>query len=60
MLGVSVSRVYSPPQFLSCFPSFSVLTGTTADNILITENGYENLTTTAKEVEDMYKLINGS
>lgn len=59
MLGVSVSRVYSPPQFLSYFPSFSVLTGTTADNILITENGYENLTTTAKEVEDMYKLING-
>ncbi|KAH0608394.1 uncharacterized protein H6S33_001528 [Morchella sextelata] len=28
------------------------------DNILITETGNENLTTTVKEVEDMYKLIN--
>lgn len=59
MLGVSVSRVCSPP-FLLYFPSSTFLTGITTDNILITETGYENLTTTAKEVEDMYKLINGS
>lgn len=43
----------------SCSPS-AFLTNFTADNILITEGGYENLTTTAKEVEDMYRLINGS
>lgn len=30
------------------------------DNILITENGYENLTTTVKEVDDMCGLVNGS
>jgi Xaa-Pro dipeptidase len=29
-----------------------------ADNILITEDGYENLTTAVKEVEDMERIIN--
>ncbi|KAF8540820.1 putative Xaa-Pro aminopeptidase [Trichophaea hybrida] len=29
------------------------------DNILITEDGYENLTTAVKEVEDMERIING-
>lgn len=30
------------------------------DNILITKDGYENLTTVPKEIEDMEKLINGA
>jgi Xaa-Pro dipeptidase len=30
------------------------------DNILVTENGYENLTTAVKEVAEMEKIINGS
>jgi hypothetical protein len=30
------------------------------DNILITKDGYENLTTAVKDVAEMEKLINGS
>ena len=30
------------------------------DNILITKDGYENLTTAVKDVADMEKIINGS
>jgi len=30
------------------------------DNILITKDGYENLTTAPKDVADMEKIINGS
>jgi Xaa-Pro dipeptidase len=30
------------------------------DNVLITKDGFENLTTTPKSVEDMEKLINGA
>jgi len=30
------------------------------DNLLITEKGYENLTTAVKDVAEMEKLINGS
>lgn len=30
------------------------------DNILITKDGYENLTTAVKDVDEMEKLINGS
>ena len=30
-----------------------------ADNVLITPDGYENLTTAIKEVEDMERIING-
>lgn len=52
--GVRIEGIFSCP-----IPS-AFLTDSAADNILITESGYENLTTTAKEVEDMYKLINGS
>jgi hypothetical protein len=32
---------------------------TDADNILITKSGFENLTTAVKDVDEMYKLING-
>jgi Xaa-Pro dipeptidase len=31
-----------------------------ADNLLITEDGYENLTPTPKEVDEIKKIINGS
>jgi len=31
---------------------------TITDNILITESGYENLTTAVKEVDEMEKIIN--
>jgi Xaa-Pro dipeptidase len=30
------------------------------DNILITKDGYENLTTAVKDVDEMEKLINGA
>jgi Xaa-Pro dipeptidase len=30
------------------------------DNLLITKDGYENLTTAVKDVDEMEKLINGS
>lgn len=30
------------------------------DNILITKDGYENLTTAVKDVAEMEKIINGS
>jgi len=30
------------------------------DNILITKDGHENLTTAIKDVDEMCKLINGS
>lgn len=33
--------------------------GDGADNVLITPDGYENLTTAIKEVEDMERIING-
>jgi Xaa-Pro dipeptidase len=32
---------------------------TFADNILITEDGYENLTPTPKEVDDITKIVSG-
>lgn len=30
------------------------------DNLLITKDGYENLTTAVKDVDEMEKLINGA
>jgi Xaa-Pro dipeptidase len=30
------------------------------DNVLVTKDGYENLTTAVKEVDEMEKLINGT
>lgn len=30
------------------------------DNILVTKDGYENLTTAVKDVDEMAKLINGA
>lgn len=32
--------------------------GDGTDNVLITPDGYENLTTAVKEVEDMERIIN--
>lgn len=37
----------------------SMLTFVLIDNILVTENGYENLTPTPKEVDEMRKIITG-
>jgi Xaa-Pro dipeptidase len=37
-----------------------LLTLCAADNLLITEDGYENLTPTPKEVEDINKIVKGA
>ena len=52
---MSVSKV--------CFPLVMVcvvLALIEIDNILITKDGYENLTTAVKDVAEMERIINGS
>jgi hypothetical protein len=54
---------YSPSPFLFFLGKVSGLgsadQGRNVDNILITDDGYENLTTAIKDVDEMERVIKG-